>query len=350
MGDSQDNPAPAGIPPWQQRSEQGDQAAEFHDQLDVARRFLDDDDVRTASRDKKADFLRSKGVQDGDIEKLLDKPHVKPEPSGEKPVDNDDAAASQTISQREPDTTQQSPALLSGGSDHPPVVTYPEFLAKPPRPPPLVTTNGLLTTLYAFAGLSTLLYGASKYLVAPMVESLTDARSELHDTASHKLHALVSKLEKTVSEIPSTPHPPLAADDASEDAEDPTEMFHRDVGTQTSLPESPAAAALLRPVAKSESERQADRLSEAAKSLSGLKDQFRAQSEDLEDVRTLLDVFRDNLDGMTYSSQTQFVGGYDMYGTAKRAEPQDEIRRVRDNIRLVKGTLLSTRSFPASTR
>lgn len=266
-----------------------------------------------------------------------------------KHTDNDDSSASQTISQRKLDNPQQSPAQLSGGAHRPPVVTYPEFLAKPPPPPPLVTTNRLLTTLYGFAGLSTLLYGASKYLVAPMVENLTEARFELHGTASHKLQSLVSKLEKTVSEVPATGPQSRAPDDAGEDAEDPTELFHRDVGTQTSLPAGPAAAALLRPVAKSALERQADRLSEATKSLSELKDQLRAQSEDLEDVRTLLDVFRDNLDGMTYSSHAQFVGGYDMYGTAKRAEPQDEIRKVRDNIRLVKGALLSTRSF-ASTR
>lgn len=248
----------------------------------------------------------------------------------------------------ESDSMQQPSASSSDGSDRPPIVTYPEFLAKPPRPPPLVTTNGLLATLYGFAGFSTLLYGASKYLVAPMVESLTDARSELHGAASHKLHALVSILEKTVSELPPTGSHPMAVDDASDDAEDPAEMFHRDVGTQTSLSES--SAVLPRLAAESESERQAHRLSEATKSLSSLKDQLRAQSEDLEDVRTLLDVFRDNIDAMAFSSQSQFVAGFDMYGTAKRAEPQDEIRRVRDNIRLVKGALLSTRSFPASTR
>ncbi|KAL3963766.1 hypothetical protein ACCO45_000770 [Purpureocillium lilacinum] len=70
----------------------------------------------------------------------------------------------------------------------------------------------------------------------------------------------------------------------------------------------------------------------------------------MDEIRTLLDVFRDDLDGMTYGGQTQFVGGYDMYGTAKKSEPEDEIRKVRDNIRRVKGVLLSTRNFPGSTR
>ena len=46
-------------------------------------------------------------------------------------------------------------------------MTYPEFLTKPTRPPPLVTRDGIFNTLYAFAGLSTALYGVSKFIVAP---------------------------------------------------------------------------------------------------------------------------------------------------------------------------------------
>ncbi|POR37787.1 Uncharacterized protein TPAR_02012 [Tolypocladium paradoxum] len=360
MGDSQDKPASAGIPACQQRSEQDGAettGAQPPDQLELARRFLDDDEVKTASRDKKVEFLKTKGVEDGDIQKLLGDSETVPGPPevrlaptlkkhDEKP--NTD----ETPTQQEATHASTLPAT---GSDRPPIVTYPEFLARPQRPPPLVTTNGLLTTLYGFAGLSTLLYGTSRFVIGPMVESLTDARSDLYGTSSKKLDALVAKLEKTVSEIPpGVKAQPATVDDAS-DAEDPTEMFHRDIGTQTSLPATPDAAApsskaAAAAAAESESKRQADRLSTLTKTLSGLKDQFRTQSEDMDDIRTLLDVFRDDLDGMTYGGQTQFVGGYDVYGGAKKTEPEDEIRKVRDNIRRVKGVLLSTRSFPASTR
>ena len=259
------------------------------------------------------------------------------------------------------------PPPPSAAAPHPPVVTYPEFLTKPQRPPPLVTKDGLVNTLYAFAGLSALLYGTSKYVVAPMVESLTAARADLYDTSSARLDALVAKLERSVSVIPSSTSAAstsalvaaaaaaaAAADhDAASDAEDPSEMFHRDVGTQTtSLPVSPRApaSAPATPPTDPESSHQADRLIALTKTLSALKDQFRTQSEDMDDIRTLLDVFRDDLDGMTYGGHTQFVGGYDMYGTAKKSEPEDEIRKVRDNIRRVKGVLLSTRNFPASAR
>ncbi|KJZ78843.1 hypothetical protein HIM_01616 [Hirsutella minnesotensis 3608] len=318
MGDSEEKPAQADSAQQQQQPSHPDEqpaAADSPaepDQLEVARRFLDDDEVRGASRHKKVQFLKSKGIQDDDIQKLLQEP--------QNDISSDTAATVPSVSREQEAAPRALPPPTPEG-DRPPVVTYPEFLAKPARPPPLVTTNGLLATLYGFAGASTLVYGASKLVLAPMVDSLTDARSDLHATAAHKLGALVAKLERTVSEIPPAAAGPPRADDLS-DAEDPTEMFHRDAG----------------------------RLAEAAKTLASLKDHLRAQSQDLEDVRTLLDVFRDDVDGLTYGTQAQYVGGYDRYGSIKRAEPEDEIRKVRDNIRRIKGVLLSTRSFPASTR
>jgi hypothetical protein len=235
-------------------------------------------------------------------------------------------------------------------SDRPPIVTYPEFLAKPERPPPLVTTSRLLGALNAVAGLTAVIYGTSKFVVTPMVESLTEARVDLHDTTSSKLSGIVNKLEKTVSEVPPTKKP-LTADDAS-DTSDPSEMFHRDVGTQTlpvqALPSSKSASvASLSGV--SQSQRQAERLATLTKTLSGLKDGYRSESEDLQDLKTLVDVFRDDLDAMTFGNQADFVGGYDVYNKRKK-DPDDELRRVRDNVRRIKGLLLSSRSFPASTR
>lgn len=181
-----------------------------------------------------------------------------------------------------------------------------------------------------------------------MADSLTEARLDLHDSATRNLDTLLGQLEKSVSEIPSSYSKHDAASDTASDVEDPSEMFHRDVGTQTSFPSS-TAASTAQDTPQSESLRQADRLSALTKSLSGLKDEFRTQSGDLEDIKTLVDVFRDDLDTLTYSGQADFVGGYDTY-KSRKTEPEDEIRKARDNIRKVKGVLLSTRNFPTSTR
>ena len=154
--------------------------------------------------------------------------------------------------QPSPHPTTKQALTTERKEDRPPIVTYPEFLTKPAQPPPLMTANGFLNTIYAFGGLSTLLYGTSKFVVEPMVQSLTEARISLHDSAKQDLEKLVDKLESIVSEIPAAAkknqlvHTGGAGrdgeednDDAKSSYEDPAELFHRDIGVQTSLPSSP---------------------------------------------------------------------------------------------------------------
>ena len=90
-----------------------------------------------------------------------------------------DAVNSPTAAQ-----TRSLPSTPAKQTDQPPIVTYPEFLTQPSKPPPLMTMTTFLNTLCAFGGLSTLIYGTSKLVLAPMVDSLTDARLELHPDTS----------------------------------------------------------------------------------------------------------------------------------------------------------------------
>ena len=397
MSNSDDDQQASGIPEWQRAKQSASDApatpaaasdSDDGDTLAVARRFLDTDEVRSSSREKKAEFLRTKGVSEEDIQKLLAESQgetQQTEVSRFKTPRSQASSAKRCLQQTQestqttttPQNSNTPPSTFptsssSSSPDRPPIVTYPEFLTKPQRPPPLVTTNGLLNTLYGFAGLSTLVYGASKYLVAPMVDSLTDARSELHDTTTKKLEELVHQLEKSVSVIPPAPTETSATnnnnerdaassvpytDAASEEDEDPAEIFHRDIGTQTTFPEGvpandaadgaaqPKDAATEKPLA----EQHATTLAKLAKSVSGLRDHVVSQSGDFEDIKAQIDVFRDDLDNMIYPTH-DFVGGYNMFNMNNKSEPEDEIRKVRDNIRRIKGVLLSTRSFPASTR
>lgn len=321
------------------------------DKLEVARRFLDDDAVKTAPRDTKIDFLKSKGVEDEDIEHLLG--GLEEAPSSAKdsaPSDESNQKALQVLEKSfaqkpQPPAAPEPPKPILAGSDRPPVVTYPEFLTKPQRTPPLVTTDGLLNTLYAFGGLSALLYGASKFAVEPMVEKLTNARIDLHETTANRLDSILTQLENTVSVVPSYKSSANTASEATE-SEDPSEMFHRDVGTQTSFPNSPSSSS---PKGKDEAQSkvQADRLSKLAKSLKGLTDDFKKQSNESQDIKVLLDVFRDDLDNMTYGHHAELFGNFDK---RKKKDSEDEIRKVRDNIRRIKGVLLSARTFPTSAR
>lgn len=159
------------------------------------------------------------------------------------------------------------------------------------------------------------------------------------------MDALVAKLEKSVSEVP--PKKPVAdaANAEDSDAEDPTEMFHRDMGTQTTFPISSVTAMSENGGAKgSSAKHNATQLASLNKTLSGLKDEYRSQSEGMDKIKTAIDVLRDDLDNLTFTGQST-MGSYDLYGRTRKSEPDDEIRKVRDNIRRVKGVLLSTRNF-----
>jgi hypothetical protein len=218
------------------------------------------------------------------------------------------------------------------------------------RPPPLVTVNGFLNTLYAFGGLSALVYGTSKYVAEPMVNTLTEARISFHETANHGLAKLVSKLENTVSEIPAPKPKPSSTqdDDATSSYDDPTELFHRDIGVQTSLPTSPSPEPS-QPHKESATTIHTRRLGSLISSLRSLNEGLVDHTESLGDVQTVLDVLKQDLDKLTSAAAaTDFVGGFSLYGPSSRNEPDDEIKRAKENIRRVKGVLLSTRSFPTS--
>ncbi|KZL88134.1 peroxin 14 17 [Colletotrichum incanum] len=378
MSDSDDNKSTSGIPAWQRnqktgtelepQTEQPSRDAEqtepaSEDSLEVARKFLQHDEIKDAPREAKEAFLKTKGISSENIEQLLGSSASEP---AQDTTQTEQASASSTqvtTTTPEPQTTPTSPpnteVSIPRQTDQPPVVTYPEFLTKPTRPPPLITANGIFNTLYAFAGLSTLLYGTSKYLVAPMVENLTEARCDLHDTTSKNLAKIIEKLESTVSEVPapktSTTNAEAYKDDVSSvSADDPTEMFHRDIGTQTSIPSTPkfgepGFGSTTEDKNKSASERQADKLARLKSSTDLLKTTVVSDAEDLADLKSRMDVLKDDLVQLAYPSPQDY-GSYSLYGGPRKNEPEDEIKKARDNIRRVKGVLLSTRNFPASAR
>lgn len=380
MGDSDDNKQVPLVPSWQQASptQPDDSTASPDSILDQARRFLQEDAVKDSSTEKKVEFLKSKGLEESDIATLL-------EESADTSRALSTPAAPETQSAPLPPsiTTEaaSTPFENTTQPNRPPIVTYPEFLTKPLKPPPLITASGLLNSLTAIAAASTLIYGATKHLVSPMVTSLTDARVDLHATANTNLTSLVDKLERAVSELPAGYHlahsttgtkkqqlltaagPGAAADDASSNAasstyDDPSELFHRDVGVQTSAPPSPrpfASTSLTTTTTTSPNPttnpttHQASRLAQLASSVRVLAlDQIQL-TESLEATKGELDSFSSDLHKLTYPVESFGGGSSYLYGTATKNEPDDEIKRVKTSIRGVKGMLLSTRSFPATT-
>ncbi|KAK3387249.1 peroxisomal membrane anchor protein conserved region-domain-containing protein [Podospora didyma] len=334
--------------------------------LERARKFLQDADVQKTTPERKAEFLKSKGIPERDIEELL-----KDEVRGASATSQAESRSlsTQITPPATPPAAIEEPLSESGTEplklekrdDRPPIITYPEFLTKPARPPPLVTVNGFFNTLYAFGAVSALIYGASKYVVEPMVDALTEARISLHDTAKQDLDKLVAKLENTVSEIPpnkktaeASGHTDADDDAASSSYDDPTELFHRDIGVQTSLPTSPLAGTFPdlalstpeKPVAQ-----QTRRLTELVASLKGVHEGTTSQTRAYMNITVDLDDLRTDLDRLgSAQNDWQPPAGFSFYGRSSRSEPDDEIKKAKENIRRVKGVLLSARSFPATTK
>ncbi|CAK7265951.1 hypothetical protein SEPCBS119000_001773 [Sporothrix epigloea] len=360
--------------------------------IEQARIFLSDESVQQESRPRKIAFLTGKGLTAAQIDQLLAE-------------EDNKSAATECLAPSRSDSTSAEPA-----PSLPPIVTYPEFMARPPRPPPLVTPNMFLGALYGSAAVSSLLYATSRLVLAPMVDALTESRGELQAVAADNLSRLLEKLEKTVSIVPeaakagpggvaarssgASASALLGEDDVSSTTDstdsyaDPTEVFHRDVGIQTSLPPSPALTpritmdstvpltsnALASPAASSarapsQSRVQADRLNSLVASTRSLGQGCLDLGDLLSEIQTTVTVFRKDVEKLShppaYSYGAGMGGGLYGYGsstytssssknpgyvTTTRNEPDDEIRKAKENIRRVKGALLTTRTFPMARR
>lgn len=367
MGDANDNTKNTGTPSWQQSIATSNTPAEplphEHNEdssLETARRFLEDDQVRDASMEDKEKFLETKGLSKHIIKQLT-------QPSSSNAVVASNTTTTQTPIPSTPSPSSpsfQAPQPMSSAPrvvsttlttkdsptsrQTPPIITYPEFLTTPPQPAPLITAKRLLTTLYLFGGLSALLYGTSTHIIAPLVESLTESRHDLAVTAQTKLDKLIAKLEGVVSTVPAPAHTTsIPYRDETDSDSDPTELFHRDIGIQTSPFSSRPASPSPELSKTSVVDTQTTRLSELSTHLQTLRQNSQSEGEDYVELTTTLDVVREYVQSLAFSSTT-YGSTFNGYPGLEKEENNDEISKMKAQIRAVKGSLLSARSFPSS--
>jgi hypothetical protein len=313
-------------------------AEERSQQLEIVKSFLEDPGVKDEPVEKKREFLESKGIAQAMIDQELG---TKSTPSPSPPAIN--TAEFDSFKEASQTPRAQPPARIVA----PPIITYPEFLEDARKPPPLITPMRVLNATYIASAIAAIAYGASTFLVKPMAASLTDAR---HDFATHgqsKIDELNTRLSKIVSKIP---EPKSATDAAGDDdiesvASDPTELFHRDIGTQTSPSITPALSSAAQPEVKTAADKQNERLSiiksHLDEMLSGLEAGEQPAKERLEETNKL----RHHLDNMMYRVQTQNVWSTGFGADHKPGADDDAIEEVKKEIRGVKGVLLSAKRF-----
>ncbi|MCJ1447027.1 MAG: hypothetical protein MMC23_007535 [Stictis urceolatum] len=326
--------------------------------LEQAKEFLQHDEIRDAPTDRKISFLEGKGLSNDEIQQLLglsrnteatspssstdSKPEAKTTPPPPPPT---------IPSTADPSTSFNSSDSSSSSKDTPPVITYPEFLLHAQRPAPLVTRQRLLTTLYTTAAAATLIHATSTYLVQPMLASLTEARHALYSSTNSNLAQLNEKLSSTVSTIPpGAIHPHLqASDDAesvSSEASDPSEMFHRDAGVQTSPPDSLAGENGAEKEEGSAVEGHVEKLQRIKGHLREAEETSGKAADSHKDARSEVAELQGYLEDLRFGSAR--LGKWDQVaGQWVGGAKDDEIGRVKAEIRSVKGVLLSARSFPA---
>ncbi|WEW57211.1 hypothetical protein PRK78_002673 [Emydomyces testavorans] len=358
--------------------EQSSPASDKETLLEQASRFLQDDSIRDAPADRKIAFLESKGLKEDDIQKLLDVSRAPKatENNKEEPAPSSEKSALESPPSSSPSSTPQHTPVPA--RDVPPIITYPEFLTQASKPPPLVDLQTVLYTIYGAVGLASTIYGANEFLLKPMLASLTIARHELAETAQQNLEELNKKLEKTVSSIPpaaANPRKPVSSEE-KEDADldsitsDPTELFHRDIATQTT-PElehpsstlSTAPTPTQPPNAPSDTEKTLSTQISRLKSLSShLHDILYTETQtDLSSnhAKERLSDLQTYLDSLTYSSPSYLSSSlYGAYGDDSKAWKSsgissgeaDAIAAFRAEVRSAKGVLLSARHFPTGVR
>jgi hypothetical protein len=390
-GDGDSRTRTPSIPSWQQippsTAEEGaSQAAPEHTELDPleqARLFLQHDDIKDAPHEEKAAFLERKGIKTTDIQKLLGHPAIDSSSSGDglKTIhDSNDAGEQQVLrAPLEPPATSSStdaippqPSAVSEASaarvasraDVPPIITYPEFLMKPQKPPPLVTIDRLATASYIIGGASALTWAASKYLIAPMLESLTTSRHDLASNTLSSLGQLNTKLESSVSHVPYIA--PLKSQKSNEDAvsdtssdSDPTELFHRDHGTQTTPPKSRSSSMDPSNSPMSATITQANRLSSLHSSLSSLLSSTStsfstdALSTSISDLQGVIDRIESNSQPLYTNYDWKAAPSYSSTSKSTSKSDKDsqgEAAKFKAEIRALKGAFLSSRNFPSAPR
>ena len=347
MGDPE-NPKPRGIQSWQrqentdtstaieqapsQEAEEGSLPANRATLIEKAATFLEEDAIRDAPIERKQYFLKLKGLTDEEIEELLHRQHTAEGEIAEG-YEEEQQQASESISAPDPDPPREQ-SSTSPGKDVPPIITYPEFLMHSQKPPPLITSQRLLTTLYLASGAAATVYGTNKYLIEPMVASLSSARHSLFETASSHLSTLNKKLEEAASKFPENSFNSGASDVGSEES-DPARFFTRSAATQTSPDLSGSSSLASDPLVPGSSPIQ---LQVAALSdIHDRLDDLRAEDPEAADpLKNKLDDLRTYLEGLAYNrNQTR-----DMWN-------QDPITKVKAEITSMKGLLLSARNFPS---
>lgn len=194
------------------------------------------------------------------------------------------------------------------------------------------------------------IYGLSKYIIAPMTHGLAESRRDFASHTHEQLKELNERLRKAVSVDPASKVKAVedGADDVSEADSDPTELYHRDYGTQTTpnLSRRPSTSTDPHPTVTA----QENRLKIIKSHLQEIEANRSNQGTSRDRLRTKVSDLTTYLHEMSY--QNQYYPNMGRYGSSftwsgsSQESKNDQIEILKGDIRAVKGVFLSARNFP----
>jgi hypothetical protein len=258
--------------------------------------------------------------------------------------------------QQQQQQPMQAPPVTQQRQAPPPIITYPEFLVEAHKPPPLITPSRVINAVYLAGGISALLYGASKWLITPMVDSLSESRHEFLDHSRTKVDELNERLSKIVSKLPEAKKDGLGDGEINDDeseTSDPTELYHRDMGTQTDSP-LPSRRASVPDVKKTAVDHETTTLQIMQSHFAEMADSSDRAGEASKDRLDNVNKLRHYLDGLIYNTANMPMWQAAEDGMSMKpsngAPKDDGVEELKKEIRGVKGVLLSAKRFPAFAR
>ena len=215
-----------------------------------------------------------------------------------------------------------------------------------------MTTKRLVATAYVTGGLMASIYGLSRFIIAPMTQHLAESRHEFSQHTQEYLKQLNDRLRKAVLVDPASKGKIIKdiADDVSEADSDPTELYHRDCGTQTTptLSRRPSVSSTdPQPLVTAHE----NRLNIIRSHLQELNSNRTGSSTSQDSLRTRMSELTTYLSEMSY--QNHYYSNMGLYGTPSYGVSgavdgkNDQIEAVKGDIRAIKGVFLSARNFPA---
>jgi hypothetical protein len=202
------------------------------------------------------------------------------------------------------------------------------------------------------------MYGLSKYVLSPMHDTLTEARHDFFTHASTKVDEMNDHISKFVT-IPTGNAPSKKKDTETDDnvsvtseASDPTELFHRDIGVQTSpsLSRNQSTWSLsdADPSISDVLTHQEARIASITTVLRDLQFSRDSSGNKEKDVSVQIDTFTKYLSDLMYSTPYyKYQSNFPTWNSAANTNASnDEVDKFKNEIRGMKGALLSTRNFP----